>query len=596
MDTILNVDLETGLTRKDELSRELAEAHVGGRGLGAYLLWKMTDPGVPPLSGVSPLMFLVGPLTGLAPGGAQVCLVFKSPATGTTIGHSLTGGNWAPELRMAGYLGLVLTGQCDTPKYLFIDGDKVQLCDASHLWGKGTFETEILLKKELRDPSVRVLSIGPAGENLVKFASVQQEFFRSAARGGPGAVMGSKKLKAVVVRGAGALPVADPSGFKSAWAKALEALAGSREATRRGYSLARWGSTISTVPHSDISELDVKNYREAWWEDVDKTGGLEYERQCRVKARSCYSCPISCMQLGVIPTGRHAGLTVNPDFDSTGTIGPGCMLTDLNGTVYLSRLGDDLGVDDASIGNVSGFAMECYEKGLLTRSDLGGIDLQWGNVEGMIELWHLIVARKGIGDLLAEGVKVAAEKIGGDAHKFAMHVKGLEMAGYAAQAHPDRALQYAVGDRGGCHHYGLTLKEQNDRVWADSLVVCSWHAAFIAPPLYLELLNAATGWKLQPPDWDLAANRMLTLSRCYNLREGTRPLRDDVLPERLHHDALSQGPKAGAVYPLEKFEADRTAWYLDRGYDERGLPSPETLDRLGLEFTAGAIDAIRAEG
>ncbi len=595
MNALLTVDLGSGHIRNEQLPADIVESYIGGRGLGAYLLWSRTAPGMPPLDGQNPLMFLVGPLSGIAPGGAQVCLVYKSPATGVTLGHSLTGGNWGPELRAAGYLGLLIAGKSEQPKYLFIDNDKVELRDASHLWGKGTFETEALIKSELRDPTVRVLSIGPAGEKLVKFASVQQECFRSAARGGPGAVMGSKMLKAVAVRGSGDLSVSDPGPYAGAFAVALEKLANSGKSTRRGYSLVRWGSTISTVPHSDISELDVKNYREGWWEDVDKTGGLEYERQCRVKARSCFSCPISCMQLGVIRDGRFAGMTVNPDFDSTGTIGPGCLVTDMKGLAYLSRLGDDLGVDDASMGNVTGFAMECYEKGLLTRADLGGIDLRWGNVDGMIELWHMVVSRTGIGNLLAEGVKVAAQEIGQGAEKFAMHVKGLEMAGYAAQAHPDRALQYAVGDRGGCHHYGLTIKEQDDRAWADALVVCSWHAAFIDPPLYLNLLNAATGSCLQLPDWGLTANRMLTLSRCYNLREGMRPLSDDVLPDRLHDDALTKGPKAGAVYDRERFRVDRAAWYRERGYDEKGLPTPELLQRLGLGFVAEVVEGIRAE-
>lgn len=593
--TIVVVDLTDRVVTKRLLPEEYARAFVGGRGLGARLLWEWTEPGLDPLEPDAPLMFLTGPLTGLVPGGAQICLVFKSPATTITLGHALSGASWGPELKFAGYDGLIVKGKAERPVYIVVFDDTIEIRDASHLWGKGTFDTERQLKSELRDPSFRVLSIGPAGENLVRFASVQQEYFRSAARGGSGAVMGSKKLKAIAVCGSKPLQVADPETFLSA-RKAVEArLLDVRNSTRRGYSLKRWGSSISSISHSDVSELDVRNYREAWWDDVDKVGGLEYERQCRVKARSCFSCPISCLQLGVIREGPYAGHIVNPDFDSTGTIGPGCLLTDLRGMVYLSRLGDDLGMDDASLGNVVGFAMECYEKGLLSRSDLDGIDLRWGDLDAMIQMWGKIARREGIGDLLADGVRRAADKIGNGVHKFAMHAKGLEFAGYTPHAHPDRALQYAVGDRGGCHHFGLTLAEQNDRVWADSMTACSWHRRFIDPQTYLSVLNPAVGWDLTIEDWNLWANRMLTLSRAYNVREGMRPLRDDVLPDRVHSEPLQWGPKAGAVYPRESFEADRAAWYRERGYDAAGLPTDDLLQKLDLGFAIPLLQQVRSE-
>lgn len=593
--TVAVVDLSNGAVTKESLPEEFLRNYVGGRGLGARLLWEWTKQGIDPIGPDNIIMFLTGPLTGIGPGTSQVCLVFKSPATAMTLGHALSGANWGPELKFAGYDGLIVKGKSPRPVYILIDNDKIEIRDAGHLWGKGSFATEDELKKELRDPLFRIMSIGPAGENLVRFASVQQEYFRSAARGGPGAVMGSKNLKAVVVRGSEPLNVADPETYYAARKVGHAKLADGRAKMRRGYTLKRWGSTISTVSHSDVSELNVRNYRDAWWDDVDKTGGIEYERRCRVKSRSCYSCPVSCMQLGVIREGPYAGYTVNPDFDSTGTIGPGCLLTDLNGMVYLSRLGDDLGMDDASLGNTVGFAMECYEKGLLSQSDLDGIDLRWGNVEAMVQMWHKIARREGIGDLLAEGVKRAAQKIGGGSEKFAMHVKGLEFAGYAPHAHADRGLQYAVGDRGGCHHFGLTMTEQNHRIWADSLTACSWHRSFIEPQTYVDMLNPAAGWNLTVADWDLIANRMLTISRAYNIREGMRPLLHDVLPDRIHSEALRWGPKAGSYYPRDKFEADREAWYKERGYDAAGIPTDEILRNLGLEFTIPELEKVRAE-
>jgi aldehyde:ferredoxin oxidoreductase len=443
--------------------------------------------------------------------------------------------------------------------------------------------TEVALKEAMADPRLRVLCIGPAGENLVTFASIQQEYFRSAARGGAGMLMGSKRLKAITVRGHGPIPVAQPETFAARHGDMLSKLRGART-RRRGYGLVRWGSTISHDPHSDVSELDVRNYREGYWSQVDEIGGLEYERRCKVRSRSCFACPICCLQTGVLREGPHAGTLTNPDFDSFGTIGPGCLVTDFAGAHYLSALGDDLGMDNASLGNVVGFAMECYERGLLTKADCDGLELTWGNVAAMESLWGKIARREGIGALLAEGTRSAAEKIGRGAETFAMHAKGLSFAGYTPTAHPDRALQYAVGDRGGCHHYGLNLEEQNARAWADSLTCCAWHRAMLSPAEYLGLLSAATGWEYSPDDWNEIAWRLLIMARAFNIREGMVPTRDDVLPARVHDDPLTQGPLAGTRYPREDFLRDRAEWYAVRGCDEQGYPTRATLERLGLGF------------
>ncbi len=581
---LLRVDLTGGKVSTSDEHLQYAQDFIGGRGLGARLLWETLSAGADPLAPSSPLMFLTGPLTGIAPGAAHTTVVFKSPNTGTTLGHAITGAQWGTELKTAGWDGLIVTGQSSKPVYIAIEDKQVSIREADFLWGKGVMETEVALKGKLGDPRWRVACIGPAGENLVKFASIQQEYFRSAARGGPGALMGSKRLKAVVVRGHGPIPLARSEEYGARYAAVYAKLRDARTSKRRGYNLARWGSTISQVPHSDISELDVKNYREAYWKDVDKISGLEYERRSKVRSRSCYNCPLACMQTGVLREGEHIGTLLNPDFDSFGTIGPGCLATDYAGAEYLSALGDDLGLDDTSLGNVVGFAMECYEKGLLTKTDCDGLELKWGDTKVMEILWHKIARREGIGNLLAEGVREAAAKIGGGSEKFAMHAKGVSFAGYAPQSHHDRGLQYALGDRGGCHHYGLDETEQNARVWADSLTCCAWHRALLAPADYMSLLSAATGVEFSPDDWDTTANRMLMMARAYNIREGMVPERDDVLPARVHDEPLTQGPKAGAFYPREEFLRDRAEWYAARGCDDKGYPTRQTLDKLGLGF------------
>jgi len=593
MGKILDVDLSRNSYKILDLDMDIAKRFIGGRGLGAYLLWERLPAHADPLDKDAPLMFLLGPISGLLPGGAQLCTFFKSPETGVTLCHSIVGSHFGVELKSAGFDGIIITGKAEKPVYLKIFDHDISFEDASHLWGKSTFNTEKILKKELNNHRVKMLSIGIAGENGVRFAGIQHDYYHSAARGGSGCLMGSKNLKAIVVKGSKGFDVAEPEEFYKVYNKIFEMLKRARTEERRGYYLVRWGSSAGSMWHSDVSELDVKNYREAHWEDIDKISGFEFERKSKVKNRGCYLCPFSCMQLGVIRDGKHAGRTATPDFDSTSTIGAGCLVTDHDGLIYLNSLGDELGIDNISLGNVTSFTMECYERGIITKDDLGGIDLTWGNVEAMEALWNLIVQRKGIGEILSLGVKKAAETFGKGAEHFAMHCKGLEFGAYATQAKHERGLQFAVGDRGGCHHYGLTIKEQNHRVMADSLLVCTWHRHFITPDIYMDALNAATGFNFAHSDWDLLAERFLILARAYNLREGIRPLKDDILPLRVHNDPLTSGPQKGAVYPIEKFKKDRENWYKIRGMNSEGIPTKEHLKELDLEFV---IETLEKEG
>ncbi|CEP69341.1 Aldehyde ferredoxin oxidoreductase, C-terminal [Moorella glycerini] len=593
---ILAVDLTTGKAEAIELPTGWAQDFIGGRGLGTRMLWERQPQGLDPLAPEAEIYILTGPLTGIAPGGSQSCLVFKSPLTEQTIGYSLTGGQWGTELRCAGYDGLVIRGVAEKPAWLLITDNGAEFRDAGNLWGCTTWETQVILKEEIKDPGARILCIGPAGEKQVRFASVQQEFFRAAARCGSGCVWGAKRLKAIVVRGTRPLAAVNPEDTFHVRREIEERLIASRQNHRRAYELVRWGSTVSLRAHAEKARLAVRNYREGAWEEIAQIDGLKYELRFRSRARSCFSCPLGCMQVGVIRGGPFDGKIVCPDFDSTATIGPGCQVNDLGAMVYLSRWADEQGLDATSLGNITGFVMECYEKGLLTLSDLEGIDLRWGNVSAILALWKKIVSREGIGALLAEGVKRAAAAIGKGAERFAMQVKGVEFPGFTPQGDPERALQYAVADRGPCHHYGGTIAEQNHRVWADSLTVCSWHRRLVPPEMYLQLLRAVTGWEVDINEWDIIAERMLLLARVYNLREGMIPLRDDVLPERVHQEPLTRGEKAGTVYPRARFLADRLAWYQRRGCDASGIPTPEHLDTLGLGFTIPVINDIFTDG
>ncbi len=590
----LKVDLSERSTEIVSTAEMVGEAQLqaflGGRGLGAKLLWDQTEAGLDPLSPESPLFFLTGPLTGLAPGGAHTCLAFKSPQTGITWCHSTVGGHWGAELKAAGFDGVSIKGKVSTPVYLNIKDGAAQIKEAGHLWGKGTYETEAHLLDEAGDRRSQVLCIGPAGENGVLYSGVHTHRFHAAARAGGGCLMGSKGLKAVVVRGTGGIFTVRPAEFDVPRLEVQQRLTRSTRETTSGLWFARFGTFFSNLKQSDTGDLDVRNYREGYWEEAGRIC-VEYDASNSMRRSSCFSCPVSCMHIGKVHGGKYNGTVAVPDFDSTGTIGPGCLVNDLDSILYMNALADDLGMDTASLGNVTGFAMECYEKGLLSRNDLGGVDLKWGDVEAILALWDMIVRREGIGDLLSQGVRKAAEKIGQGSEKFAMHAKGLEMAGYLPNG--VRGLQYAVGDRGGCHHFGVTVQEQMIRGLADSFLVCSFHmiGLFGQMPLslYLRMLNAATGWNITEEEAISTAQRILTLGRCYNIREGMVPLRDDVLPDRAHTEPLTKGARKGSIYEHERFLKERGDWYKEVGCDSKGVPRDDVLEKLGLEFVIPSL-------
>lgn len=584
---LLEVNLTDGSVDKSPLDLDLTKTYIGGRGLTAKLCWDRLKPGTDPLSPYNILLFLIGPITGVF-GGGKTCVGFKQPETGT-IGHAIVGGQWGPELRFAGYDGIIVSGKADDPVFLFIKDDDVEIREAKHLWGKGTTETEMKIKEELGEAFIRILCCGPAGENLIRSSAIIHSSWRAAARGGGGAVMGSKNLKAVAVRGTKDVEVARPQecfdlidDFKR------RCLAIDRER----YTLRRYGSTLGSLGKCDVGDMAVRNFREGDWAQIYKIGGVRLERRNVVAHASCYACPVGCFHVGVVRTGPYAGTVSQIDFDSSGLLGPNCLVEDIDGLMYLNALCDELGLDSESFGGILAWAMECYEKGILTKERLRGIDLTWGNVPAMIELIIKTTRREGIGNLLAEGFRYAPEKVGGESVKFAMHSKGMGFGGHHPVT-PERGLQYAVGDRGGCHHYGNSIDEQNWRAWADSLTCCTWHQIAIGED-YAKLLNAVTGLNLVKgrEDWDFVAERLLILARAFNVREGLRPLEDEVLPERVHKEPLTYGKGKGRFYPQEEFEKDRAAWYKTRGCNEKGIPTREHLKELGLSFVIPEFERI----
>ncbi len=599
---ILNINLTDSSVEKTALNYDDARSFIGGRGLMNKLLWDRFKPGTGPFSEGNLLMIFTGPLTGVLTGNRTI-IRFKSPLTATKtgvnlMGHTATGGNFAPELKFAGYDGIIVEGKAENPVYLYVNDGDVEIRDARHLWGKTTFATEVKIKEET-SPFTRVLSIGPAGENLVRYASINQEYFYTGARCGGGAVMGSKNLKAVAARGTQDIPLDNPEECLELEKEAIKMITSDPTTT---YARKRWGSTIANISSSDSSTGPLKNWRESYWEDdIEKGGPLQFESRCRVKNRGCYACPMPCNQLGVIREGPWAGTFDIPDYDSTDLLHPNCMITDHNGVYALSSYLDASGLDSISTGNTLSWAMECYEKGILTKEDLDGVDLTWGNVPAMFEMVNKIRRREGIGDLLAEGIRIASEKIGKGSEKFAMHCKGVEWGVGGAGNNRDsrETFCYVMSDHGGAHLYGTTVEGQNRFAVSDSLTVCIRNVRDLSLEIIAKALKAATGWDLisSQEEWDKFADRVLILERAWNIREGLRPDRDDNLPDRVFEEPLTLGPKAGtpaALYDREQFEKDKQEWYSARGCDEHGVPTKETLRNLGLDFTIPQLEGIVA--
>ena len=588
---ILDVDLSTRKIRKTPVAPSDLANFIGGRGLGVKILWdRLKDkPGLDPLSPDNPLIFMPGPLSGFpAPSSSRTCVVTKSPMTSpvkskyehaSTLSYANMGGFFGPELRFAGYDGLVVTGKADTPVYLYIDDDTVEIRDASKFWGLGTDQFDKDFTRELSDPRFRTCYIGPAGENLVRYACIINTAARAAGRGGVGCVMGSKKLKGIAVRGTGQPNVADHKLF-------LAALDEARAKLNDPGVYERWrkaGTTAGLEAMSARGLQAVKNYREGTFTDVKKIG-VEASMKYWVRSFSCYCCPLACKKSGHTMGSPYAGLLHDgPEYETGTMLGTNLMISDLAGIMKAIYLGDDYGMDIISTGNVIGFLMEAYDKKLIDKAFLDGIDLQWGSVDATLKMIHKIAARDGIGDLASKGVKPLAERIGQNSHKFAMHVKGQELAAHNCQANPPRALCYATAHRGACHINGNNAEDQNRNALADSTGVClfAMHGYGTDGKMLGKILSGIIGQEIAA-DMEKGGERIYNLEQLFNCREGfTRA--DDVVPDRFFEEPLTVGEKKGAVMSREKFKTMMDEHYIARGWDpDTTLPTQAKLKQLGL--------------
>ncbi|KJS21563.1 MAG: aldehyde:ferredoxin oxidoreductase [Clostridiaceae bacterium BRH_c20a] len=604
MGKLLLVNLSEGSAGPIEINPQIQELFVGGKGFGAKILFDMLPVGCDPLGPENIIMFMPGPLTGTIAPGMRGCVVTKSPLTGTFV-DSYFGGHFAPEIRYAGYDGLVILGKSTKPCYLWIDDDKVEVKSAEHLWGLDTFEVNERIKDELGDKSVKIASIGPAGEKLVKFALISCEYNRHAGRGGTGAVMGSKHLKAIALRGSKVIKVMDQEAFDAAVARAYKELKG--EPAIEGFNI---GGTASSIDFANEEHLlPTYNYSQGTFEGADGLNAVAQRKHLWLRDVACAGCPIACSKVGKIRSGRYKGLISDiVEYETAAMVGSNLGIKDTREVIRLVKECDALGLDGISAGGVAGFAIEAFNKRLITLEDTGGLELSFGNADAVAYLFKIIAKREqGLGDTLARGVKEAAEIIGGGAEDFAVHVKALETPAWGPRSVPAMGLAYATADRGGCHQRAfpilyelggtwkgksvdrLGLKDkgeivaymQNYLAALDTLVKCDFAQYGIKGDTYCSLLSAATGrgWTIE--GLQVMGERVWNLIRQFNAREGFER-KDDTLPKRFMEEPLPSGPNQGHRITQEDLSKMLDDYYKFREWDTNGIPSEEKLQQLGL--------------
>ncbi len=596
----LRIDLSDGDHSTFSLPEEVLSLYIGGKGVGAYLLALHQDPRAEPFAPDNPLIFVTGPLTGTVAPSMRSAVVFQSPLT-RLFTDSYFGGFFGQELKYAGYDGILITGRANAPVFIEIDDGKVAIKDASHLWGLDTYETYERLREEYPEKEWRIACIGPAGENQVKFALIDCDPHRQAGRGGGGAVMGAKNLKAIVVRGTGQLEVTDPQAFKETVRAALA------EMKDNDYIIGfRTGGTPASIPWADAEGLlPTRNFQRGSFPQAGELGDEAQRKRYWYKDTACASCPIACSKLGRLRDGPFAGLMGDTlEYESAAMLGSNLEVGQTDAAIYLGLLCDKLGLDTISAGSVLGFACEAVERGLLKA------DVRFGDVEKLAALLEDIAHRRGIGDLLAEGVRAAAARLGDDADYFAIHVKGLELPAWGPRGAPGMGLAYMTADRGGCHQRAfpilyevggeawrgrtyerlslegkarLVAELQNRLAGLDTFITCDFARYGISDETYLEMLAAATGRHLSLEELYRLGERIWNLTRLFNLKAGlTREA--ETLPRRFVEEPLPDGPAAGHRFTPEDIEKLRSEYYAVRGWDENGIPKAETLAALKVTY------------
>jgi len=585
-DKILEVDLSKHKWEEKSVSKETVKTYIGGKGVGTRLLFDIVKAKTDPLGPDNLLIFATGPVTGLnLSGGEKLGVIFKSPQT-NIFGEAYCGGYFAPMLKKTGYDFIVIRGISKKPVYLVVDDDTVTIKDAGDLWGKDTFETEKIVKED-HGKTFQVVSIGPAGENLVKYACITHAEGFLLGRAGVGTVMGSKKIKAVAVHGTKKKEIKKQQEIEEFKKDINEKL------KDRGILLDGTPETLMLTHY--MGALPTRDWTEGEFDGAEDINLDRMKEKIIVEKRSCQSCIVACKNISEVKDGPYAGTHVSgPEYETLFALGSLCGNKNLESIAKANEMCNRLGMDTISAGNVIAFGMECYSKGLIIKKQLDGVNLEFGNHEAIITMISNIAYRKGIGDIFAEGVKKASEKIKGS-QPFAVHVKGLELPGYDPRATEEMALSYVTSDRGACHLRSIAyrpdmvgmegkvemVKDLEDFYSVcDSMIFCRFVAYPVMGPIYwenlAELYSMVTERKITKDDLVKTGERINNLCRWFNVREGiTR--KDDYLPNRFSIEPLKKGQYDGKVVKKENFETMLNEYYKLRKWDSNGIPPKDVI-------------------
>ncbi len=612
---MIKIHLSSAEISSMPVPEELERDYMGGEGIGTRLIWDMVPPKADPLGPNNAIVFASAPLNGTAfPAGPRGTVVFKSPETGT-ISMSNMGGHWGAHMRMAGYELIAVNGSAPKPVYIMIDDNSIEIRDAGHLWGMNIQELQEALENEIGDSRIQVISIGPAGENRVRLACIGNHT-RFAGKGGSGAVMGSKNLKAIVIRSSGRVAVKDPERLKALCKQINKTM----QAAPPIQMLKHGSSAAFNQTVFEVQDFGHKHFQEGGWTD-EKLYIENIRKNLHVGSRACYACPIGCGVEYRIKEGEFKGTEFSgPMAEAYWNWGWKCGITDVNAIAKISELCNKNGVCVNSASELAAWIMECQEKGLLSTKDTGGLALTWGDGPGCVRMMEMMIFRKGFGDVLAEGVKRAAEIVGQGTDEYAFHVKGMELDGDEWRQNKASALTAATAERGatvvrpwafpmdmGVIFSDVTgLKEKPDpaaekgiaqwykpykefTVASNCIGVCLYPALFNIPDVHqtLEGFAAITGRKIDIKEYLKIGERTICIQRAFNAREGF-DRKDDTLPQRILNEPIKGGKYDGRR--INDFDGMLDEYYEESGFDKKtGWPTREKLGELGLKDVADEL-------
>lgn len=600
---ILRVDLNKGKSLIEDIDPQRLKDFIGGRGLATKYLFDEIDPVVDPLDSKNKIIFATGPFTGTGvPGGCRYTVVTKSPLTGA-IANSNAGGYFPAEIKFAGYDLIIIEGRSKSPVYLRIENEKSEICDAAEVWGKGVKATEDFIHT-FANEDAKIATIGPAGEKLVRYANIINDGARAAGRSGVGAVMGSKNLKAVVVKGTKGITIADIGGFKKEILNLLNIL---KKDPRMLDGFGAYGTPLIVNQINEYGVFPTRNFQTGVFESADKISGETMAKTISRRplwGKACLSCPIACGRITEVKDPEFRGKGEGPEYETIALLGASCGISNLSAIAKANYICNDLGMDTISTGGTIACAMELFEKGFLPEKDVG-MRLNFGNAKALVKLTEMIGKREGFGDLLAEGGYRLCEKYGHP--EFFMGTKKQELPGYEPRGLQGLSIHYAVATRGGDHIRGEACLPEIFKIWGDvdpfttkdkpriakeiedmtTVADCSGICVFVpfliprdvAKELVLSFLESATGVKFGGVEGMLrAAERTFNLERLFNLRAGFTE-KDDTLPRRMLEEPMPEGPAKGQVSQLGKTLPE---YYKLRGWDNKGNLTPEQMKDLGL--------------